>query len=631
MRYKNLFLTIALLILAGTSSAGTTLAQQAEPGPAAQPIYAPGQLVVKFKPDAANLIQTQLAGQPGDALKLSSLPGLDELNRRYKLSGAAPIFDATVNVAAQSNGLANIYLLTVPESTDIWQMAADYAASDQVVYAEPNYISGLPNIVSALDAPITPSDIPAIFPDDPDFTEQYNLYNTGQTGGTPGADVNAPDAWQIQTGDPAVMIAILDTGVNYNHPDLVAKVRTDIDYDFVGQDDQALDSADHGTRVAGVAAASSNNGLGISGMCWGCQILPVRVGTSVVHFSDVSVAQGLVYATDMGADVINMSLGGQCSNLWADAVNYAYEHNVVLVAAAGNLVESVVYPALFKRVIAVSATDQNDHFAWFSSYGPAVDVAAPGDNVPVTTMNGGIGLGSGTSYATALVSGLAGLLRSENPALTNAQIRQILRDTAKDLGPTGFDGRFGYGRVNAAQALSQAFTPPAVVYDPGPDSCGCLLTQTTGQTSVSSNTTGVSAAEQLLLLYQLRDDVLAATPLGQRITQDYYRHSPQVTALLLQNTNLRNRVVSLFNATVPYLVSLLQEDGQKPLDGALIGEAGSVVQELANEANPELRTDLLQTWQTLNLNQYAGQPVKNTLAALNQQAGTKIYLPIIIK
>ncbi len=613
---------LLVILLLGSLSFSSTMAAspRAVTSAQAESPYMAGELVVKFTPQAARLLRAR-----EDRLTaLQSLPNLDRLNRQYGVMEVAPVFDFAIEPSAEQRyGLSDIYFLRVPRSTDIWRMAADYRADPNVIYAEPNFIVQLLDSSPSPSSPSpTTSTALGVIPDDPFFGDQYALHNVGQQGGVPDADVNAPEAWSIQTGTPSVLIAVLDTGADYTHPDLAAKVRTDIDWDFADNDADAMDRAGHGTGVAGSAAAATNNAIGIAGMCWGCEILPIRVGDSPVHIGSVAVAQGIVYATGAGAQIISMSLGGQCSELWADAINYAYEQGVTLIAAAGTEVTFVVYPALFRRVIAVSATDRYDRFASFSAHGPAVDVAAPGAG-RLVLRPGGYGYGDGTSYATPLVAGLAGLLLSENPALTNLQIRQILRDTAKDLGAPGFDPYFGYGRVDAFAALTAAASPPAGTYNPGTANCGCLLEQI------------LQAKPQrtrlLPDLYRLRDDILAPTPLGRQITDLYYRHSAQVAMLMLRDGDLRAEILDLLAAGQPYLDSLLNGDGQRRLDGQLIARAEKLIQTLADKASPELRADLLRTWEALDLRSYAGRPVRDVVDQLNGRSPRRTYLPIIYR
>ncbi|MHB8896278.1 MAG: S8 family serine peptidase [Candidatus Geothermincolia bacterium] len=330
-------------------------------------------------------------------------------------------------------------------------------------------------------APVIP---PAV--NDPLFSMQWHLHNEGQTGGKVDADMDAPEAWQIEQGSNQVVIAIIDTGVDYNHPDLSFNIwknyreipdnHLDDDangyvddyhgYDFTAGDADPKDDFGHGTHCAGIADAVTNNGIGVAGVARQAKIQAVKVLDHMGSGYWEWVAAGIVYAADNGADVISMSLGGPYSRLVEDACNYARDKGVVVVAAAGNSATSAKsYPAGSESVIAVSATDHNDQLAWFSNFGDWVDVSAPGVNVLATmptytvTMNIFWGLEknyshmSGTSMACPNVAGLAALILARYPDLTNEQVREALINTGDDLGTPGFDPYFGYGRINAANAM----------------------------------------------------------------------------------------------------------------------------------------------------------------------------------
>ncbi|MCF6409849.1 S8 family peptidase [Pseudalkalibacillus salsuginis] len=263
--------------------------------------------------------------------------------------------------------------------------------------------------------------------------------------------VGAEEAWDVTLSDPSVKIAVIDTGVDYNHPDLDGKVLQG--YDFVDDDNDAIDENEHGTHVAGIAAANTDNGEGIAGMAPKASILPVRVLDADGSGTMDDVAQGIRYAADQGAQVINLSLGGKIGSKTLEAaVNYAWEQGSVVVAAAGN--ESTPlpsYPAYYENAIAVAATDENDAIAYFSNYGLWVDIAAPGVDIHSTIPNGGYATYSGTSMASPLVAGVAGLLAAQGKSAE--QIRTALEETAVEV--TGTCILFQNGRVNAANAVTQ--------------------------------------------------------------------------------------------------------------------------------------------------------------------------------
>ncbi len=297
--------------------------------------------------------------------------------------------------------------------------------------------------------------------------------------------VNAPQAWDVTTGRADVVIAILDTGADLSHPDLVGQfwVNEDeipgnaLDDDHNGKVDDingwrfchlgstpvesndVQDDHGHGTHVAGIVAARGNNALGVAGIAWGCRLMIVKVldRNGDGWYSDL--AAGLIYATDNGARIVNLSLGGPSDmQVLRDAVDYARSRGVLIVAAAGNIVgssHSVLYPAAYEyeRVLAIAATDESDRRAGFSCYGPQVDLAAPGSLIYSTCLGGGYCYKSGTSMATPLVSGLAALLWSLHPGYTPEQVRERLIDTALDIESTGWDQYTGWGRVDAGEAI----------------------------------------------------------------------------------------------------------------------------------------------------------------------------------
>ena len=303
---------------------------------------------------------------------------------------------------------------------------------------------------------------------------QYNLRNRGgildigpgiQLQTTAGADIKATPAWDAALGDPDVVIAILDSGVDRTHPELAAKVVSP-GRDFANDDDDATDDHWHGTHVAGVAAADSNNAEGIAGVARNCKILPVKVAGSDGTGYYSWIIDGIIWAVDQGADVINLSMGGDIDDPFLeDACAYAFDRGVVVVAAAGNEYGGpVFYPAAYDSyVLAVAATDYSDQPADFSSAGPQVDVAAPGVYILGPAPQWYVGKGylpylfaSGTSQAAPHVSGMAALIKSLKPELKPADVMKIIRYTADDVNASvarGRDDHIGYGRINMERAL----------------------------------------------------------------------------------------------------------------------------------------------------------------------------------
>ena len=270
--------------------------------------------------------------------------------------------------------------------------------------------------------------------------------------------IQAPQAWDLATGRSSVIIAILDSGVKQNHPDLVDRMLTG--YNFIANNTNPADDTGHGTAVAGAAAAIGNNSIGVAGVGYGCSILPVKVLDAGGYAAYSTIASGINYAANQGARVISISISGSsASSTLQNAVNYAWGKNCIIVAAAGNNgANTAMYPAACANVMGISATEADDTRATFSNYGNHIAVAAPG-NVIWTTQNDNTypyGGWWGTSLATPVVAGLAGLIASANTSLSNSQIVSLIKNNADDLGPTGFDSSFGWGRINARRAVAAA-------------------------------------------------------------------------------------------------------------------------------------------------------------------------------
>lgn len=288
-------------------------------------------------------------------------------------------------------------------------------------------------------------------PNDPRLERQWGLKN-----------INAQNTWNTikpAKGTSGVTVAVLDTGVDIKHPDLQNRLVPGTN--TVEPLKSTRDSEGHGTHIAGIISAATNNMLGVAGVAGAApiKIMPVKVFDGDIG-SDVSISNGIIWAADHGAKVINMSFGGYSKSYLLDqAIDYAYSKGIVMVAAAGNWAsEEVSYPAAISKVIAVSALNKNDKLADFSSYGPLIDVSAPGDEIYSTFWDKYKGSTyvemSGTSMASPMVAGLAALLRVKNPALTNEQVRQIMEVSATDLGEPGWDTKYGHGKINVEKALS---------------------------------------------------------------------------------------------------------------------------------------------------------------------------------
>ncbi|TWT45521.1 Thermophilic serine proteinase precursor [Phycisphaerae bacterium RAS1] len=369
---------------------------------------------------------------------------IDASLAKWKARRAAPLIRDGCRNARPAAGrrLDRTFVIEVPAGSDTAAFAAELALAPGVEQAE---LDGLGGIASTI-------------PNDPNFAVQWGLDNTGQLGGVPDADLDVPETWDYTTGAATVTIAIVDTGVQADHPDLAGKVLPG--WNTYNNNSDTTDPHGHGTFVAGVAAAIGNNGVGVAGMNWNARILPVRCVSPAGSGTESQCAAAIVWATDNGADVISMSLQYYSGTaLLRDAVAYAYDSGVLPIAAAGNGQGPIVaFPARFPKCMAVSATNRNDALWPGSNYGPEMDVSAPGQEVYSLWKNSGYQLLSGTSMATPHVSGLASLLLSIDPSLLPVELESALISTVTDLGPEGFDDEFGWGRVNALAAV-RSVTP----------------------------------------------------------------------------------------------------------------------------------------------------------------------------
>jgi subtilisin family serine protease len=425
--------------------------------------FVPGEFIVKLKKDAT--------------FSKATLSALNEKHQVYALEKVFPNAEGTI--------LDNIYLLHVPLVSDILSLVHEYSSCPDVLYAEPNEIGNLCGI-----------------PNDENFSNQWHLDNTGQVfvhdyyghnySGIPDADIDAPEAWDIETGSPNMTIAIIDTGIDYTHPDLTAKIWNNTDeipgngidddhngyiddvmgWDFVYNDSDPKDGMGHGTMCAGVAGADSNNSIWGAGVAWGCKIMPVRIFDDNGYGTVSNAAKGIRYVADNGANVCSMSFGfGNLSTL-KTAIDYAYGKGVFLCAAAGNSNSSQkLFPAGYNNVVAVAMTNQNDSRCspkdwnapgWGSEYGDWVDIAAPGNIIystmptyHVTFNDQGIpqnfAWGCGTSFASPMVAGVAALLLSKDPSLTQPQVKGLLCGNVDPYNSTVY---IGTGRLNAQKALA---------------------------------------------------------------------------------------------------------------------------------------------------------------------------------
>jgi hypothetical protein len=304
---------------------------------------------------------------------------------------------------------------------------------------------------------------PAVVPNDPGYSGTQASYLDA---------IGVPSAWDATTGSEAVVVAVLDSGIDAAHPDLAGRVIAG--RNIVNGNDDTTDEVGHGTNMAGIIGAVANNGLGVAGVTWAAKIMPVKVSNPSGAAVDSNVAAGIVWAADHGAGVISISLSAAIEGrVLQEAVDYATRRDVVVVAAAGNgRSDTPEFPAACRGVVAVGATDAAGRRAQFSNHGPWVDVNAPGVGILTTEPNRtGFKSVSGTSPATALVAGVAVLLRARYPHAGQAEIADRLRRSAFGRGPVGTEGVDASGLVDAAAALEL----PARPARSGPATSGYLM------------------------------------------------------------------------------------------------------------------------------------------------------------
>ncbi len=409
--------------------------------------YQPGVLLVKFKQAYAEQVDRALAAELGLSLQYRSRIGIH-----------------VTRLATKE---------TVP------QAAMRVSKDPRVDYAEPNYRIEFSRL-----------------PDDPRFPEQWGSDNTGQTGGTADADIDADTAWDISVGSHSVVVAVLDTGVDYNHPDLVDNMWTNQDevpgngvdddnngyiddvrgWNFESETNDPADWYGHGTHCAGIIGAAGNNALGVAGVNWQVTIMPLMIiGNQSLDAYVLDAAEGVYYAVDKGADVMSCSWWTveYYSQTLEDAFGYADQNGVITAAAAGNDTLDVetqeeVWPCewTFPSIICVAATNHNDNISYFSNWGAvSVDVGAPGEDILSTVPGNSYELMSGTSMATPYTAGVVALMKSIRPDLTPSELKQFLFTTVDPIsdlqGITTTGGRINAGR--ALQAISNVPLPPVAM------------------------------------------------------------------------------------------------------------------------------------------------------------------------
>ncbi len=353
----------------------------------------------------------------------------------------------------------NVEVVQVKNSGSMDNILKNLRNHPGVEYASPNFIRKivLPKRRRSTMLAVTPINqgTPASTAgSDPMRKDQYALDIT-----------HAEQGWKITRGKANIIIAIVDTGIDPEHPDL--KGKTVPGFSAIKESQTVKDENGHGTHVSGIASAITNNAVGISGMAPNCKIMPVKVLDHSGSGDDAGIIEGITWAADHGADIISMSLGGGgTSEAFEEAISYALKKNVVIIAAMGNDGQNIEnYPAASKGVIAVGSTDAKDKISDFSNFGNWITVSAPGTQILSTFPTYKVDLNNeglpqnyatldGTSMAAPYVAGLAALIRSKYGKISPEQVKNIIIKGADDLGHPGFDDYFGHGRINVLKTIS---------------------------------------------------------------------------------------------------------------------------------------------------------------------------------
>ena len=436
----------------------------------------PGELLIRLTPAAAADVERLHANAP-----------IAILHARHNVESLHPLFPSLARPSLHPN-LKRIYLLRFPPDAPLEALKIAYQQSVLVEAVEYNYLR------PTLTAPVIPND--------PKYPEQWSL-----------PVMRLPQVWAIEKGNRDVIIAVIDSGIDYTHDDLAPKIwinpgetpengldddgngyiddvhgwdftdapNLQAEGDYLEGDNEPIDESGHGTHVAGIAGAMPNNGIGIAGVAWESPLMAIRAGLSLggsSRMQDDDSASAIVYAADNDASVINMSWGSERrSFVIQDAIDYAYSRGAVLVAAAGNSQKpAAIFPSAYRKVIAVASTKQNQQRFYQSNYGASIDIGAPGTEILSTQIDNQYRLLSGTSMAAPHVAGVAALLLAKRPTLTSEEIRHILINTADPVyqeESDELDERFvGAGTVNAERAILASGILQARILEPETNSGG---------------------------------------------------------------------------------------------------------------------------------------------------------------
>lgn len=389
------------------------------------------------------------------------LVGFPEGTSADKAMGVLRELDAGEVLAADFANLKNVYRVRthLKNGVDVLDLTNALAARGDVAFAEPDAL-----MTVRYD----------LIPNDTSFTSQWGLHNTGQSGGTVDMDIDAPEAWDITTGNPAIIVGILDDGVQDGHPDINQVAGADFTGQFTnGSPGNSCDN--HGTAVAGCVSAIINNAQGVAGVAPTCKIMALRFSisntpcTGTGTFQPSWAADALAYAVSHGVRVSNTSSGFSQSATITVAYQTSGSTIAHFVSSGNSGVQGIEYPAALSLVNCVGACNRNGNRASFSTFGPEIEFVAPGQSINTTDRTGTAGYGTtnftvvdGTSFSSPYAAGVAALILSVRNDLSPAAVSQLMKQTCVDRGAAGFDTQFGYGIVNARAALVAAptFVPP---------------------------------------------------------------------------------------------------------------------------------------------------------------------------
>ncbi len=388
--------------------------------------FVPGEVLIRTKEPLSNFQTASI-----------HTATLDPILRKYYIKQMINLDTNTaenLKIQAESTPFKSelIYKFTLQSPTeDVLAVVKDLSRAPEILWAQPNYVYHT-----------------CLTPNDTEFFRQWGM----QT-------IQAPEAWDLTTGDATVKIAIIDTGIDSTHSDLSTKIIEG--KDTIDNLNNITDQAGHGTHVSGIAAAITNNSNGVSGVGFNCSLMPIKAGNSDGNFSSQSIKSGLNYATNHHASVINMSFISEDPNVEDNdiklGVDTAFSAGIPMVAAAGNSSTNILinqlYPASYTKVLSVSAIKSDGTFdSRYSNFGK-IDLAAPGTAIPSTYPGNQYAFETGTSMAAPHVTGLIGLIKSVSPNISLAALYKLITQNATDAGPAGFDAQYGHGIINARATL----------------------------------------------------------------------------------------------------------------------------------------------------------------------------------